>query len=291
MHRFRHQVAAITGAGSGMGRALAQQLASLGCHVAIADVNAEGLAETTALIKAQFANPEAATASANKDAVTVSSHILDVADRQAMEQFADDVVTAHGKVNMIFNNAGVSVTDSVAHMSDENFEWLMGINFWGVVYGTRAFLPRLCATEPGHIVNTSSIFGTIAVPGQSAYNASKFAVRGFTYALRMELADSHPHLGVSCVQPGGVKTNIVNHSRYLPSDNQAPTKEEFAARFEAIAMLDSTQAAKQILKGVRKNRAQILVGKDARLLALLERILPVGYMRLIRKGMNGQGPA
>lgn len=287
MHSFRHQVAAITGAGSGMGRALAQQLASLGCHVAIADVNAAGLEQTAALIKAQASRQQPSGA----DIITVSSHILDVSDRLAMEQFADDVLAAHGKVNLIFNNAGVSVTDSVARMTDENFEWLMGINFWGVVYGTRAFLPRLCATEPGHIVNTSSIFGTIAVPGQSAYNASKFAVRGFTYALRMELADTHPHLGVSCVQPGGVKTNIVKHSRYLPSDNQAPTKEEFAARFEAIAMLDSDQAAKQILNGVRRNRAQILVGKDAWLLALLERILPVGYMGLIRKGMKSAGPA
>ena len=277
MGYFSQQVAAITGAGSGMGRALAQTLAKQGCHVAIADIDEANLNATASSILAQVGD--------NKP-VKVTTHRVDVADRHAMVAFAADVVQAHGKVNMIFNNAGVTVIDSVEHMSEENFQWLMGINFWGVVNGSRAFLPHLSATEPGHIVNTSSIFGTIAVPGQSAYNASKFAVRGFTYALRMELAQTHPWLGVSCVQPGGVKTNIVKDSRYLPSDNSAPTKAEISAKFEQLAGLSPNQAADQILRGVKKNKAQILVGKDAWLISLLERIAPIGYMRLVAKGFQ-----
>jgi NAD(P)-dependent dehydrogenase (short-subunit alcohol dehydrogenase family) len=279
MRSFRHQVAAITGAGSGMGRALAQMLVAEGCHVAIADVNASALAETQSLL---------AATTTSQGAITISSHQLDVADKVAVNQFAADVVARHGKVNMVFNNAGVSVSDSVEHMTDENFEWLMGINFWGVIYGTRAFLPLLSTTEPGNIVNTSSIFGTISVPGQSAYNASKFAVRGFTYALRMELANSHPHLGVTCVQPGGVKTNIVRDSRYVPSGNDSPNLDEAAATFEAMAQLTSPEAAAVILKAVRKNKARVLVGKDARLLALIERIIPVTYLRLLRAILNRQ---
>lgn len=161
----------------------------------------------------------------------------------------------------------------------------MNINFWGVVYGTRAFLPLLKTQPEAHVINTSSIFGVIALPSQSAYNASKFAVRGFTYALRQELADTQ--IGVSCVQPGGVKTSIVKNSRFVPTDNASPTKEEFVTKFESLAGLTSEQAAEQILNGVRKNKAQILVGKDAKLIALLERIMPIGYQKLIGRFDKG----
>jgi NADP-dependent 3-hydroxy acid dehydrogenase YdfG len=267
MKNFNTKVAAITGAGSGMGRALAQSLARQNCHVAISDINVEGLQETAD--------------SLSDSNVTVSQHPLDVSDKLAVKQFAADVVSQHGQVNMIFNNAGVSVTDSCEHMTYDNFEWLMNINFWGVIHGTRAFLPFLQKVDEAHIINTSSIFGTIALPSQSAYNASKFAVRGYTYALRQELADTH--IGVSCVQPGGVKTNIVKTSRYVPKDNDSPTVEEAAKEFESIAGLTSEQAAEIILTGVRKNKTQILVGRDAKFIALLERIAPIGYQRLLKR--------
>ena len=177
---FDDKVAAITGAGSGMGQALAIALAERGCSVAIADVNQAGLQETASKLPAQ---------------AKVSTHEVDVADREQVEHFATDVAAQHGKINLVFNNAGVSVTDTAAHMSYEDFEWLMNINFWGVVYGSKAFLPYLEQADEAQIINTASIFGVISVPTQSAYNASKFAVRGFTYALREELRDTH--IGVS----------------------------------------------------------------------------------------------
>ena len=265
MKSFADRVAAITGAGSGMGRAIAQSLAQQGCHIAISDIDEDSLNETARSI--------------TNTSINVTVHPLNVSDREQVEQFAADTVREHGKVNMIFNNAGVSVTDTAEHMSYEDFEWLMSINFWGVVYGTKSFLPHFHHVDEAHIINTSSIFGTIALPTQSAYNASKFAVRGYTYALRQELADTH--IGVTCVQPGGVKTNIVNNSRYTPADNNAETKDEFATKFQNIAQLTSAQAAEQILRAVRKDKAQVLVGKDARVISWIERIAPVGYQRLL----------
>lgn len=277
MKQFAGRVAAVTGAGSGMGRALAFALVARGCHVAVADIDDDALAETEQGCRAAAAAEQ-----------RVSRHRVDVADREQVERFAADVVATHGCVHLIFNNAGVSVTDTVEHMSYENFEWLMGINFWGVVYGSKAFLPHLRQVDEAHIVNTSSIFGTIAVPSQSAYNASKFAVRGFTDALRMELADTH--IAVSCVQPGGVKTNIVKRSRYVPTDNSAATREEMIARFDQLAGLTAEQAAAQILRGVGRGKARILVGQDARLLALLERLAPLGYGKLLARLFDRDRP-
>jgi len=265
---FNNKVAAITGAGSGMGRALAKSLATRNCHVAISDIDSVALKETQQIIE-------------STTMVSVSGHQVDVSNRQQVEQFAADVVARHGKVNMIFNNAGVSVTDSAEHMPYEDIEWLMNINFWGVIYGCKSFLPYFHDVDEAHIINTSSIFGVIAVPSQSAYNASKFAVRGYSYSMRQELLESH--IGVSCVQPGGVKTNIIKSSRYVASTNEAPTKEEFVSQFEEIANLTSEQAAEQILRGVLANKAQILVGRDAKTAAFVERIVPTGYLGLIRR--------
>lgn len=265
MKSFNSKVAVITGAGSGMGRALAVQLAKLDCAVAISDVMDENLRETESMLKDY--------------PVKVSRHQVDVSDRDAMEQFASEANAIHGKINLVFNNAGVSVTDTAEHMSYEDFEWLMNINFWGVVHGTKAFLPFLQQASEAHIINTSSIFGILSFPTQSAYNASKFAVRGYTEALRQELADTH--IGVSCVHPGGVKTNIVKTSRYTPSDNESPTKEDFEETFEQLAALTSDEAALIILRGVRKNKPRILVGNDAKLISFISRLVPVNYPKLL----------
>jgi NAD(P)-dependent dehydrogenase (short-subunit alcohol dehydrogenase family) len=271
MREFAGRTAAITGAGSGIGRALACELAVRGCSVALADVSREGLDETAALIRAAHAERP----------VEISTHQLDVADRGAVERYAADCVEIHGAVHLLFNNAGVSVTADVEHLGYGDFEWLMNINFWGVVHGTKAFLPYLRRVDAAHIVNTASIFGVVAVPGQAAYNASKFAVRGFTEALRQELAETH--IGVSCVIPGGVKTNIVRDSRYYPRDNEAPSAEEFARQFEAFAALTPEQAAVIILRGVAANRGRILVGRDARMMAWFQRLLPERYPMTLRK--------
>jgi len=160
----------------------------------------------------------------------------------------------------------------------------MDINFWGVVHGCKAFLPHLLDADAGHIVNTASVFGLMSVPGQSLYNASKFAVKGFTDALHQELIDTH--VRVSCVLPGGVKTNIVRTSRYVPNDNEAPTREEFEQRFEQIARRTPEQAAEEILRGVERDQARILVGRDARFISILVRLLPVRYMRLMKRLME-----
>ena len=263
---FSGKVAAITGAGSGMGQWLAILLSRAGCEVAVADVNEAGLQETVSQLA---------------DGVRHSVHVVDMADQQAVESFAAAVISEHQQVHMIFNNAGVSVTGSVEQMPYEDMRWLMDINFWGVIYGCKSFLPHLQQVSEAAIINTSSIFGTVAVPSQSIYNASKFAVRGYTYALRQELKDTH--IGVSCVQPGGVKTNIVNKSRYRPMDNQSASKEEMAVQFQQIARLSSEQAAQIILEGVLRDKARILVGNDARLLTWLERLLPLRYMKVLNR--------
>jgi NADP-dependent 3-hydroxy acid dehydrogenase YdfG len=263
---FDNKVAAITGAGSGMGQQLAVLLSKAGCHVAIADVNPEALETTRALL-----NP----------VVNASVHIVDVADRAQVESFAKQTFEAHGKINMIFNNAGVSVTGTAEQMPYEDIEWLMNINFWGVVHGCKSFLPYLQQADEAAIVNTSSIFGTIAVPTQSAYNASKFAVKGYTHALRVELIDSH--IGVSCVQPGGVKTNIVKDSRFIPLDNASETKEDLTQAFSQLARKSPEDAARIILRGVLKNKARILVGADARIISWIERLAPAGYLALMHK--------
>lgn len=266
---FSNKVAAITGAGSGMGQSLAVLLARAGCHIAISDLNADGLEETRAML-----NPS----------VNVSVHIVDVAKREQVEAFAASVNAEHGKINMIFNNAGVSVTGLAEKMPYEDIEWLMNINFWGVVYGCKSFLPYLREADEAAIINTSSIFGTIAIPSQSAYNASKFAVKGYSYALRQELIDSH--IGVNCVQPGGVKTNIVNASRFIPADNESATKQDLVETFSRLAKKSPEQAAAIILDGVLKNKARILVGSDAKIASWLERLAPAAYLKLLRVNLT-----
>ena len=266
MKQFRGRVAAITGAASGIGRALAVELARRGAHLALSDVDDAGLAETVALCEGF--------------GVKVTSAHVDVADRGAMYAWADAVVREHGKVNLIFNNAGVALGATVDVMSDEDFDWLIGINFYGVVHGTKAFLPHLKAAGEGHVVNTSSVFGLISVPSQSAYNAAKFGVRGFTDALRMEL-DADP-CGVSCttVHPGGVKTNIARNAR------MHSTLASTAAGFDQIAMTSSEKAARQILRAVQRNKRRALVGPDAKVIDLVAK-MPAGiYQRIAATGFR-----
>jgi NADP-dependent 3-hydroxy acid dehydrogenase YdfG len=264
MKSIDKRVVVVTGAASGIGRSLAVQLAGQGARLALADMNIEGLAETKLLVEAAAGN--------------CTTYPLDVADREAFEAFARQVVADHGEVHVIFNNAGVTMVDSVENQSYEDFNWLMNINFWGVVHGTRAFMPYLKQVDEAHIINVSSVFGILAMPLQSAYNSSKFAVRGFTEALKMELAGSH--IQVSCVHPGGIKTGIAQNSRMNEKTLGAP-QEQLKAEFDAMARTTADQAAAVMIRGVLKNKRRILVGTDAKIMSLVTRLFPGSYEKLL----------
>jgi len=254
--KIQHEtVAVITGAGSGIGRALAQELARRHCALALADIDPTGLDETAQLVSGG----------------RVTTHMVDVADRSAVEQFACTVIEQHGRVNLLINNAGVALGGSVEQLSIDNIAWLFNINFWGMVYGVKYFLPVLCKQPEAHIVNLSSVFGLFAPPGQSAYAASKFAVRGFSDALRQELATSS--VRVSCVHPGGIKTNIAARARVddLPAELHAQAAEVFAR----VLRLPPEYAARVIVRGVEANRARILIGREAFWIDRLMRLAPV----------------
>ncbi len=276
MKNFTDKVAAITGAGSGIGRHLALNLAKAGCHLAISDVNETGLAETVKMLE--------------EYPVKVTSQKLDVADREAMYAWADKVVADHGRVNLIFNNAGVALGSSIEGMAYEDLEWIMGINFSGVVYGTKAFLPHLKSSGEGHIINTSSVFGLAGIPSQSAYNATKFAVRGFTESLRMELDLTGSCVSASCVHPGGIKTNIAQSARFSDNMKDLIGQDEVTAKaqFEEMFITSADRAARVILKGVRCNKRRILIGPDARLLDWTVRLMPSFYQRIVVLGTRLQ---
>lgn len=267
MQGIRGKVAVITGAGSGIGRALAEQLAQEGCALALADINAESLQSVAATLQGS--------------GVRVTTHVLDVAKRAAVYAFADEVLALYGSAQLIINNAGVAVSQTVAELTYDDFEWIMGINFWGMVYGTKAFLPHLLQNNEGHIVNVSSIFGIIAVPTQAAYNASKFAVRGFTEALRQEVA--HTGVRVSCVHPGGIKTNIARSARFYRDIGGNRDASRSAANFDKIARTTPAAAAQVIIDGIKADQPRILIGADARLLDRVQRLMPVRYSRIVAK--------
>jgi NAD(P)-dependent dehydrogenase (short-subunit alcohol dehydrogenase family) len=270
MKRFANKVAAITGASSGIGRALALDLASRNCHLALSDINEEGLEETAMQATAR--------------GVRVTSHKVDVADRQAVHEWADQVVADQGSVNFIFNNAGVAMGSTIEGMSYEDFEWLMNINLWGVVYGTKAFLPHLKDSGDGHIVNVSSIFGLAGVPTQGAYNAAKFAVRGFTECLRQELDMTSCGVSATSVHPGGIKTSIARSARMssnigdLGMDTQSSHE-----KFEKVFITSPEKAARTILRAVQKNQRRVLVGPDAYVYDWMVRLLPSGYQEVSRR--------
>lgn len=270
MKTFTGKVAAITGAASGMGRSLALALAREGAHLSLSDIDEAGLAAT-----ADACRPFG---------VRVSTQRLDVADRDAVFAWARATVDTHGKVNLIFNNAGVSLSVPVATTRLEDFEWLMNINFWGVVHGTQAFLPHLHAAGEGHVINTSSLFGLLAMPTQATYNASKFAVRGFTEALRMELELAGSPVTATCVHPGGVATNIAQASRIDESISSLTGLDPETHRRRANKLIDVTTAdaaARQILRGVKRDARRVLVGADARWLDRLVRLMGASYQTLI----------
>jgi short-subunit dehydrogenase len=272
MQHFSDKVAAITGAGSGIGQALALRLAGQGCHLALSDVDAQGLELTAKRL---------ATAP-----VQVTTHVVDVADRAAVEGWASEVVADHGRVNLVVNNAGVAMAGTVQDTSIEDYEWLTGINLWGVVYGTKAFLPHIRAAGEGHVVNISSIFGLFSQPSQSAYNTSKFAVRGFTESLRQELDIAGQAVSATCVHPGGIATNIAKNARMDASAGALLDTEVEVARanFEKILRTSADDAALAILRGVRRNARRVLIGPDAKAADLLQRLLPTGYQVLIGRG-------
>lgn len=270
MKDFDGKVAAITGAASGIGRALAVSLSRQGCALALSDVDAVGLAETTALCQSGTA--------------LVTSDIIDVASRPAMHEWADSVVYTHGKANLIFNNAGVALGSTVEAMSWEDMDWLMNINLWGVVHGTKAFLPHLIRSGDGHVVNVSSVFGLVSVPTQSAYNAAKFGVRGFTDALYMELKVAKHPVSATTVHPGGIKTNIVKNARLNESVGLSANKEATHGRFQAIAKTSPDKAASIILRAVRRGRRRVTVGPDAKAIDLLSRLPAALYQQVLVLG-------
>lgn len=270
---FNGRVAAITGAGSGIGRELAKKLASLGCNLALSDISLERLAETKAMIAAEQGT-----------AIHITTTEVDVADKAAVIAWAKQVNSEHGKVNFIFNNAGVAMTATVEGASFEDLEWITNINYWGVVYGTKAFLPYIMETckatgEKGHIINLSSLFGIIALPSQSAYNASKFAVRGFTESLRHELDVLKCGVSATSIHPGGIRTNINKDA--LVDDSilklGMPVGEKATKMTEKLLRFPADKAASIILEAVENNEYRQLIGLDAKYLDIVQRMFPSHY--------------
>jgi len=274
-NQLQDSVIAITGAGSGIGRSLALECARQGAMLAISDINLEALQVTKSQVLAQSPNTD------------VLIHEINVADKDQVFQWSEDVFAHFGKVNVIINNAGVALSATVEAMQYEDFEWLMDINFWGVVHGCKAFLPHLKKSSWGHIVNVSSLFGLISTPNTSAYNAAKFAVKGFSESLRIELMMTHKQLDLSCVHPGGIKTNIANYARdggdKVGSAGRMSTQERSDNFNDKFAKTTPEQAAKIIINGIIKKQPRILVGLDAKILDLLQRFLPVKYQKVVKK--------
>ncbi|PIP37649.1 MAG: short chain dehydrogenase [Desulfobacterales bacterium CG23_combo_of_CG06-09_8_20_14_all_51_8] len=265
MKSFEKKVAVITGAASGIGRALAVGLANRGCDLAIADLDMDGLGETSEMVKAV--------------GVRVIPRRLDVADAEAMKKFAAEVVEYFGKADIIVNNAGIAIIALVEEMNHDAFSRVMAVNFWGVYNGVTAFLPYLRKQANGHIVNISSVFGLWGIPTQAAYNCSKFAVRGLSESLAQELAGTG--IIVSCVYPGGIRTNIARRANFHQGFGPMKNKEMFTKLFDKLSITSPEKAAAVIIRGIRARRARILIGPDAYLLDFIQRFFPALYQKII----------
>jgi NAD(P)-dependent dehydrogenase (short-subunit alcohol dehydrogenase family) len=259
-------VAVVTGAGSGIGRALAQQLAAAGSALALADVDEAGLLETAQSLE--------------KKSALVTTHSLDVAEEDGVRSLAEDVSKRHGRATLLINNAGVALEGTFEEISLDDFRWLMNINFWGTVYGVKYFLPLLKREKRSHIVDISSVFGLIAPPGQPAYSASKFAVRGFTECLRHELAGTP--VRVSCVHPGGIRTAIARHARVGAGVTKTGFEQK-VAKFEKLFRTSAGEAAARILRGVERSEPRILIGSDAYQIDVVQRLRPGTYWKTLGK--------
>lgn len=267
MKTLDDKVVVITGAGSGIGRAVALNVAAKGARVAVSDWDEDGLAETVELLK-------------NAGARDIKADRLDVSDREAFAAYARDVKEHFGRVNVVVNNAGVSHTGPVTEMEYADFEWIVGINFWGVVHGTREFLPHLIESGDGHLVNISSLFGLVAMPGQSTYNATKFAVRGFTESVREDMILGKHPVEVTCVHPGGIKTGIARNGRVTQGEDKAAIASTFDKK---LARMTPDKAAEIIVEAILAAKPRVLVGADAHAIHWIGKLLGARYEDLFAR--------
>lgn len=271
MNKLQGCVAVVTGAGSGIGQQLSYQLGGRGAKLAISDINPENLEETRSVLQSR--------------GVEVFAQVLDVADQQAVFDHAAQCEEVFGQVNLVVNNAGVALgAGPLWETPIDEFKWLMGINFNGVLSGTKAFLPILMKADWGHVVNISSIFGIIGVPEQNAYNASKFAVRGMTEALRQELKLADSTVSCTSVHPGGIRTNIARNAKVVDREGMDSQElaREAADNFDKFARTTPEQAAAAIIRAVEKDKARLLIGWDAKILDWTQRLMPVSYAKVVR---------
>jgi len=269
MKKLKDRVAVVTGAAGGIGRATSLALAKEGCHLAVCDVNSAGLEETAAMARQLGRN--------------VSTHIVDVSNKERMRSFVDEVIAQHGQVHILVNNAGVTVTSPFESHSLEDFEWIVGINFWGVIYGCKFFLPHLQQVDEAHIVNLSSLFGLLGVPAQSSYCATKFAVHGFSEALWVELRDQG--IGVTSVHPGGVRTDIAKSARAV----SAGVKDQAINVIERFSV-SPEHCAKLIVNAIKKNKMKQLVTRETHLISIAKRFAPQLPQRIMVGGYRRQIP-